>query len=211
MVNKVPDAILESAGSVGTISFWSPDDPEVGQRLSHFSVASAWTTIGNLFDKDERYGDLAETFQFVLSLRKRWGRMSKQPTSELLKTVDDIAQTANALGNKIQANIPELDLVLGPMTRTDRESLATEARRFAKKLKCLSPEEDSLLRPTKPNEKSAETTYCVKALTTYLLETTGQTHHSSVGAIVGALLDLGDAQPNADLVSKLTRHLCLKR
>lgn len=209
MPNDVPDSIRQCARSVVLISFWSPDDADVGKRLSHFSLATAWTTIGHLFKEDDRFGDLAETFQFVLSLRRRWSRMSKLPSAELSDTVEDIAQAAVSLANKIQANLPELDLALGAMSRPQSVELAIAARDYAKSLKRWGGNDEFLLRPTKPNAASAETTYCVKALTTFLIEQTGQTNHSAVGEIVGALLDLRDKQLSADLVSKLTKHMWL--
>jgi hypothetical protein len=209
MSTNVPDSIRQSACNVDLISFWSPDDADVGKRLSHFSMASAWTTIGQSFSDDDRFGDLDETFQFVLSLRRRWNRMSKLPTALLSETVDDITQAAVSLANKIQANLPELDLALGAMSRPQSVALATAARDYAKALKRWGGHDEFLLRPTKPNAGSAETTYCVKALTTFLIERTGQSNNSAVGDIVGALLDLRDKQLSADLVSKLTKGLWL--
>jgi hypothetical protein len=205
----VPDAIKQSANSADLISFWSPDDPDVGKRLSHFSIASAWTQIGNSFNEDERFGDLAETFQFVLSLRRRWSRMSKLPTSLLTETIDDITLAAITLANKIQANLPELDLALGAASRSQSVVLATAVRDYAKALKQCVGSDEVLLRPTRPNAGTAETTYCVKALTTFLIERTGQTNNSAVGEIVGALLSLGDRHLSADLVSKLTKSMWL--
>jgi len=209
MPTEVPNAILQSAKSVDLISFWSPDDADVGNRLSHFSMATAWTTIGQLFSEDDRSCYLDETFQYVLSLRNRWSRMSKLPTAQLGNTVNDITQAAVSLANKIQANLPELDLALGFISRPQSVALAAAARDYAKTLKRWSGNDEFLLRPTKPNAGSAETTYCVKALSTFLIERTGQSNNSAVGEIVGALLDLGDNQLSADLVSKLTKHLWL--
>lgn len=209
MTNKVPDAIRQSANSVDLISFWSPSDPDVGKRLSHFSVASAWTTIGQLFNEDDRNGDLDEFFQFALSLRRRWSRLSKLPNVPLQKKLDDITQTANSLANQIQASRAELDLALGVRSREQSMALANAAKSYAKVLKRWCGTDEILLRPTKPNEGSAEATYCVKALTAYLLEQTGQTDNSAVGEIVGALLDLGDRHLTAGDVSKLTKHLWL--
>ncbi len=209
MINKVPDAIRQSANSVDLIAFWSPFDPDVGKRLSHFSVASAWAKIGQLFNEDDRYGDLDQLFQFALSLRCRWRRLSRLPNAQLKKKLNDITQTAASLADQIQANLPELDLALGPLSRQQSVELAKAARSYAKVLTRWGGNEDFLLRPTKPNEGSAEATYCVKALTTYLYEQTGQTNDSAVGEIVGALLDLGDRQPTANHVSKLTKHLWL--
>ena len=209
MPPDVPDSIKQSARSVDLISFWSPGDVDVGKRLSHFSMASAWTAIGQSFSEDDRFGDLDETFQFVLSLRRRWSRMSKLPTAVLNDTVDDIARAADSLANKIQVNLPELDFALGAMSHPQSVALAIAARDYAKALKRWGGHDEVLLRPTKPNAGSAETTYCVKALTTFLIERTGQSNNSAVGEIVGALLDLRDKQLSADLVSKLNKGLWL--
>lgn len=209
MPAKVPTAILQSAKDAGLISFWSADDSAVGNRLSHFSVAAAWTTLGQLFSEDDRSSSLHETFQFLLSLRKRWSRMSKLPSAQLNTTLNDIAQAATSLANKIQANLPELDLAIGSMSRPQNVALATTARDFAKTIKIGCSTDDFLLRPTKPNAGSAEATYCVKALTTFLIEQTGKSNNSAVGEIVSALLNLGDKQLSADLVSKLTGQLWL--
>lgn len=109
-------------------------------------MGAAWTAIGQLFREDDRSCDLDQTFQFVLSLRNRWARMSKLPTAQLSNTVNDITQAAVSLANKIQANLPELDLALGLMARPQSVALATAARDFAKTLKMWSGNDEFLLR-----------------------------------------------------------------
>lgn len=209
MSPNVPDSIRQSARNVDLILFWSPDDADVGKRLSHFSMASAWTAIGQSFSEGDRFGDLDETFQFVLSLRRRWSRMSRLPTAVLNDTVDDIALAADSLANKIHANLPELDFALGARSHPQSVALASAARDYANALKRWGGHDEVLLRPTKPNAGSAETTYCVKALTAFLIEQTGQSNNSAVGEIIGALLDLRDKHLSADHVSKLTKGLWL--
>lgn len=135
--------------------------------------------------------------------------MSKLPNVQLQKTLDNIIQTATSLANQIQASQAELDLALGVLSRQQSIALAEAANSYVNLLKRWCGTDEFLLRPTKPNEESAEATYCVKALTTYLLEQTGQTDSSAIGEIVGALLDLGDRQLTADHVSKLTKQLWL--
>ncbi len=205
----LPDAIKQAANDARVISFFLPTDLDVGRRLSHFSLATAWSSIGDLFNENDRFGDLNETFTFILSLKNRWGRMSKLPTALLGEKLDDIATAAVTLANKIQANLPELTLALGSLSQHQSIELANAARIYASAVRRWGGTEEFLLRPTKPNAESAETTYCVKALSTFLIGRTGQTNNTAVGEIIGALLNLGDRQLTADLVSKLTKTMWL--
>lgn len=202
---SVPSLVLQMASDSNLISLFASAEPSVAQRLASPAMADAWNRLRSLSDGDD--GFLGDYFCHALRLRQAWARMSRTPSGDIKKNVDDLARAAKSLRFQILGLQPDLRSHFGFIGLRDHLAMAKRLDRYVALLK--KPPglvNDMAFRPTKPRAESAERTFCVNALTDFLRDELGSTDHRVVADTVSAVLDLDSSQPlTANEVGKLVK------
>jgi len=180
------------ASSQELVQLFAPQEPAIATRLIHFSMDEAWVRIDALCDGD--IGVIDNYFYTALGLRKRWQRMHKVSSKVIDANVNDIAACATDLANKVLAYADDLKLATG-IEQQQHDEIVRIAKAYSKRLKTSGATADYLHRPTKVGAATAERTFCVRVLTAFLYEQTGNSDHQAVADTVTAILDLGAANP----------------
>jgi hypothetical protein len=124
----------------------------------------------------------------------------------LAKTLQD--QHPGPAADCALEKISQISWEFNGLTGRSTELVIPDALDFlARYFAAQTSSEDSLVQPHKPNAKSAEQTFCVRALAHFFMEATGHPQSSIVAATVATISDLPDSNLDASHVNKLIADL----
>lgn len=165
---------------------------------------------------------VSERFLYMVSnLRVKWARMSKTPTKQLEADCNQLARDLTKIAKTLRHRATELQYILGlPLDAylwspgssdhrsemrprmLDGETLPDTLDHLAQILEKSPSWDYHHQRPTKPNDKNAERTFCIHVVANFFSTHMGEPKAGLVARTVSTVLDLSDPITD-DHVSKL--------
>ena len=219
---QTPRCIINLANEEGYVEIFAKGDLSLVERvLNHDDMKIVWSEIV-AYEKhhpviyiddgteEEMIGSdfiARKFFMTALLVRSKWARLSKLPNKQLKAECLDLAKQLGKISGRLKRMSPELQFVLGLPLNTllgsrnnnEHKAMLPEWQTLPEVLDYLSLQLKRspgfnyvALRPTKPNEKNAERTFCARVLADFFLDNLGSQRADLVALATTAILDLAD-------------------
>jgi len=187
--------------------FWVANPPLLIAQLTDRTAVTAWLQLSKLSKQERPEHFLPEVFTQLLSLHSRWTRLRVNTSKVVDANIEDLLYTYSQACNRASVHIGELRVKHGMHAAELVTKLRSQIEHTINQLRSCGISEDYMLRPTKINDRNAFRTFCVRALTHYLIEHSGRTNQSAVAELISIVANVSDGSLTPDLVGKLTCDL----